>query len=239
MRPYMIKPLIHQLIFAGVMIAFIPMSAQAADDKLSAAKAQLHQVQQEKRKLEQDKAQLEQDKVLLEQEKTALDAKLKQTVEAADATKGKTRLQSAGLQKELDQARSDNTELSAKLAGLQKQLNETEAKLNAALEARQVLEAGKTQLETNVGERDIALSNCIVKNQKAYETGQEILEKYQNKSCLRAMLEREPFLGIAQTHVENETANYREELDKAHIVQPKPAPAEVGLQAGTVAPSVR
>jgi len=211
----MFKPRCNLLVLAGVMMLMSPV--QAADDKGTVSKAQFRQVQQEKRKLEQDKSQLE-------QEKAALEAQLKEAAATIDTTKGKAEKssrQSSSLQKELDQAKSDNTDLTARLAALQAQLDDTQARLNVSNEQRHALEVAKTGVETNLGQRDTALASCIAKNQQAYDYGKMILEKYQKKSCLSAMLEREPFFGVAQTRVENEVANDQEQLDRQHIPVPK------------------
>ena len=211
----MMKPLCNLLVLAGVIMLIAPV--QAADDKGTVPKAQFRQVQQEKRKLEQDKSQLE-------QEKAALEAQLKEASATLDSTKGKAEKssrQSSSLQKELDQAKSDNTELTAKLAAMKAQLEETQAKLSASNEQRHLLEVAKTGVESNLGQRDASLASCIAKNQQEYEYGQMILEKYQKKSCISAMLEREPFFGVAQTRVENEVANDQEQLDRQHIPVPK------------------
>ena len=210
----MLKPLCVLLMLA-VMIA-VPV--RAADDKAGAAKTQVRQLQQEKRTLEQDKAQLEQDKA-------ALDGQVREASAAIDAARGKadrSARQSAQLQKELAQARAENADLTGKMNDLQTQLTETQARLLAVVQDKQTLEGTRTQLQTYVSERDKALSSCITKNQQEYENAQNILEKYQHKSCLGAMLQREPFIGIGKTQLENEVAGYREQLDRDHIVPPAP-----------------
>jgi chromosome segregation ATPase len=213
-------------LIAGILFMILP--AHAADDKASATKAQLRQVQQEKHKLEQDKAHLEQDKA-------ELDSKLKAAQESLDSVKKNAENsshRSSGLQKELELASSEKADLAAKLADVQKQLAESDQKLKATLAAKQAVETAKAQLEANLGQQNQTLASCEAKNQEEYKYGVELLEKYEKKSCFTSMLQREPFFGIAKTKLENEVADLKEKLDKQHLPQPK----EVAAEQESVAP---
>jgi chromosome segregation ATPase len=202
------------MIFLSALMIF---PAHAADDKGSAAKAQLRQVQQEKRKLEQDKAQLEQDKA-------ALDTQLKSAQESLDAVKKSSDTSSrhsSSLQKELAVANSEKTELAAKVVELKTQLDESGKKIMEMIEERRAAEVAKAQLESNLGQRSQTLASCEAKNQEQYKYGLELLDKYEKKSCFTSLLQREPFVGITKTRIENEVADYRDKVDKQHLVPAK------------------
>ena len=202
-----IKSLCVALILAGVI------APATAADEASASAGKIRQVQQEKRKLEQEKNQLASEKATLDAQLKDVQASVETVQKKADGLKGKA----LTLEKELAQSKEEKSALATKLAELEKQLVESKLKLTEAATLRSKLESDRGQLETNVTERDQALSSCINKNQQSYQTGLELLDKYQKKSCFTSLLQREPFTGIEQTQIENQVANGRDALDKSHI----------------------
>jgi len=196
-----------------VSLLFASLIAHATDDKNTAAKAQLRQVQQEKHKLEQDKAQLEQDKAALDAQLKAAQDSLASEKKSADGASHKN----STLQTQLDQANADKADLASKLADAQNKIAETNRKLTAVLAEKQALELAKAQTETDLGKKDQSLASCVAKNQEEYQYGVELLDKYEKKSCLTSMLQREPFFGITRTRIENEVAEFKEKLDKQHL----------------------
>jgi chromosome segregation ATPase len=207
--------LVKSVLLAGLLS--VSVSVLAADDKTSAAKAQLRQVQQEKHKLEQEKGQLEQDKA-------ALDMQLKAAQESLESVKknvGASARRSAGLQKELDQTKAEKDELAGQVVALQKQLDESRQRLKQATDERRAAETAKLQVETNLGQQNQTLAACEAKNQEQYKVGLELLDKYQKKGCFTSMLQHEPFFGITETRIENEVAEFKEKLDKQHLPRPK------------------
>lgn len=200
-------------IFLLLVLASLIGSATAAD-QASANPAKIRQIQQEKRKLEQEKNQLVSEKATLNNQLKQSQELLASVQKKADGLKRTTAI----LEQDLVQSKVQDAALDAKLVELSQQLAEAKSRLAEAATLRNKLESERGQLETNVTERDQALSSCINKNQQAYQTGLELLDKYQNKSCFTSILQREPFTGIEQTRIENQVAMERDALDKSHII---------------------
>ena len=203
---------IKSLCVALILIGLIGPVCAAEEAGASAGK--IRQVQQEKRKLEQEKNQLASEKATLDGQLKDAQTSLDSVQKKADSFSHKTVM----LEKDLAQSREEKSALETKLAELEKQLAESKIKLAEAAILRGKLESDRGQLETNVTERDQALSSCINKNQQSYQTGLELLDKYQKKSCFTSLLQREPFTGLEQTKIENQVARGRDELDKSHII---------------------
>ena len=82
----------------------------------------------------------------------------------------------------------------------------------------QKMETAKTQLDSDLTLRSESLANCESKNQAQHRYGMELLEKYQNKGCTSALLQKEPFTGLKQVQIENMLELYREKLDQQKLV---------------------
>lgn len=196
-----------------VALVLVSGAVRAADDKGSAAKAQLRQVQQEKHKLEQDKAQLEQDKAALDTQLKAAQDSLATVKKSADSSG----YRSSTLQKELEAAKAEKAELATKLSAVQTQLEQSQGQLQVALRERQAVDASRTQIQTSLTQQNQSLEACQSKNQEQYKANLELLDKYEKKSCFSAMLQREPFFGLGKTKLENEVADYKERFEKQHL----------------------
>jgi chromosome segregation ATPase len=206
---------------ASLLLLFLAfcLPASAADDK-KAGKEQVRQLQQNQRKLEQEKAQLAQEKTALDVELKESKLKLDDSKRGADAASR----QRASLSKELEAANASKAALITKIAEAEQRLNATEKKLADANSIIQKMEIAKTQLDSNLNLRSESLANCESKNQAQHRYGMELLEKYQNKGCTSALLQKEPFTGLKQVQIENMLELYREKLDQQKLVLSSPAP---------------
>ena len=58
-----------------------------------------------------------------------------------------------------------------------------------------------------------------------YETGKEILERYENYAFGKALLAREPFTGLAKVKLEEQVQDYKDKLADGMVREGEPAAA--------------
>lgn len=71
------------------------------------------------------------------------------------------------------------------------------------------------QLEHKVADRER-------RNLELYETGKEILERYENYAFGKALLAREPFTGLAKVKLEEQVQDYKDQLDDGKVGEDDP-----------------
>lgn len=94
------------------------------------------------------------------------------------------------------------------------------------------------QLEHKVADRER-------RNLELYETGKEILERYENYAFGKALLAREPFTGLAKVKLEEQVQEYKDQLDDGKVGEddpvspatPAPAADATEAPAGSGAPA--
>jgi len=128
--------------------------------------------------------------------------------------------QAAQLQKDLETHKQD-------LATTQTRLTDTEAKLaetakNLA-QTRQTLaqtEADKRQLEGVKSRQEREIASCETKNLKLYQTGRDLMTRFEQKSCNEIMAQKEPLFGLKRVEIENLLEEYRDKLDEQKLIKP-------------------
>lgn len=208
------------------MLAVQPCVAADKADKAGKDQAQARRLQQQLRAIEQEKAQLAQQ---LAQQKTDAENQVKQvqgkTVETqrrADALAGRN----LTLSRELETAKARNEALRAdkeaadvtnktNYAALAAKLAEAERRL---ADQRLAYESEKQQMEAAFSKSNVAMSACRARNESLYKLGNELLTKYEKKSCFSSVLQAEPFTGLKRAQVEKGIEEYREKLDKDQLL---------------------
>lgn len=211
------------MLVALLLAALVAAPAAAGDKKADREKQMQRRLQQQMQQmqgqvagLEQDKAQLGQD--LAAAEKTAKAAGGRAARLARELKTEKAQREVQG--KELEQAKQD-------LAATRERLAQTEARL--ADTAKNLARTGQTLAETEADkrrlegvkarqERDIAL--CEDKNLQLYQTGRELMVRFEQKSCGEIMAQKEPFTGIKRVEIENLLEEYRDKLDGQKLIKP-------------------
>ena len=189
-------------------------------------------------------------------------ARLQAMVQQLTAEKTRLEAENAKQETELDKANVELKTLRDAQAGLQRRLGQSEASLtqtnasntrNAAAieqlrarEAEIVAEYRKlaetlrtTELERNdlramLASRDSALNQCVTNNQKLFETGNEVLDRYEEKGCFSSMRENEPFTQNRRVKLQNLVDEYRWALEDQKLpAQAAPAAAPAAATDGT------
>jgi septal ring factor EnvC (AmiA/AmiB activator) len=178
-------------------------------------------LQQQLRAAEQEKSQLAQQKSELETQLKAAQDKASDAVSRADSAESRN----ARLNKELKATKAELVALTAsskaEQATLSAKLGETEHKM---AEQRQVFDNEKHQMDDASTPLRTALSGCQERNGRMYVLGNELLDKYEKKSCFTSALQAEPFTGLKRAQIENMIEEDREKFDKDQLL-PAPTPA--------------
>ena len=64
---------------------------------------------------------------------------------------------------------------------------------------------------------------CVANNKKLYEVGHELLQRYQDKGVMDALLQREPITQLKRVQMETLAEEVTGKLE-SHVVPPTPAP---------------
>jgi len=188
--------------------------AVAADDKKD-GKEQARRFQQKLHALEQEKSQLAQEKSQLEGQFKDASEQLDHTKRSAAAASRKV----SALDKALKEAEGDKAELADKLAKSEQKLAETEKILADTAGVLRQTQISKNQLDASLTQRTQEFSACTTKNESLHRMGAVLLKKYQEKSCLTSVLEKEPLTQLKGVDAENMVEEYREKLDQELVDQ--------------------
>lgn len=205
--------LARTLCVAALVFACVPAMAADKAGKQSAAT----------RRLEQQLRAATQEKEQLTQEKTGLEGQLKEAQTKAAEAHRRTQSASARnaeLTKELDSARASIAAVTAEKEALAAKLADTERKLGE-------LRLDKQRVDLVLAGEQKANGECRTRNAKMYALGNELIDRYEHKTCSDAMLQAEPFTGIKRAQIEKMIELDREQFDKNQLL---PAPSANAAQ---------
>ena len=204
-------------------VAMLPLGATAADKKanrdremLRRVQVQLQQAQGQVSSLEAEKAQLSKD--LESAQKTVKSTQRKVTRLSRDLQSERTRRE--GVEKELAQSRLDLASTRQHLEETTGRLTETSKTLARTNQTLAATEADKTRLEGIKARNEREIASCEDKNLKLYQTGRELMLRFQRKTCGEVMAQGEPFTGLKRVEVENLLEEYRDKLDAQKLIKP-------------------
>lgn len=178
---------------------------------------------------------VEQEKAALEQEKAALNEKINALTSQVDGLKSssagisrKKDVRISEIEKELLSVRMENTGLMEKLKSAQKDLQDTTAKQRETLQVTQndlkaSLEQGeeyKNKLkaaESKISQQFDQLGICEKKNIALYELNLDLMEKYNKKGVMSALLQAEPFTQIKNVEMKSIIQEYKDRIDSQKI----------------------
>ncbi len=174
----------------------------------------------------------------LTSEKTQLQAdntKLKTERDAATAELKKLRTEKESLERQVSQSETSLTRASSASMRntelMEQQKKRTEdlvAQFRQTIEQLRSAELERNQLKTQSESRQRAFDQCVASNQKLFETGNEVLDHYENKGKWDALREREPFTQTRRVRLQNLVDEYRWALDDQHL----PETAKAGVTGG-------
>ena len=217
------------LMVALCLCLFAPLGH--ADDKeaLKASQEQLKRLQQKIKTLEQEKSLIAADKSKAESEVSAATALADKSSKTLAGTSRKLSV----VQNDVDVLKQALTDMQArqatmiqdkvksrdeKIASLQQQLSATQAQLGQLTDAKRIVDASLANTETALSSTQETVTQCTLRNQSLFKTGVTLLKKYEEKSCLGSVLEKEPLTKLKQVGAENRLEEYREQMEKDLIV---------------------
>ena len=211
----------HLTLVASVLaLAAVPAAAQQSRDDGGSARLQA-MVQQ----LTSEKTQLQADNTKLKTERDAANAELK-----------KVRTEKESLERQLSQsetsltrASSTNTRNTELMEQQKKRTEDLVAQFRQTIEQLRATELERNQLKTQNETRKRAFEQCVASNQKLFETGNEVLDRYENKGKWDALREREPFTQTRRVRLQNLVDEYRWALDDQRLPETAKAGATGGL----------
>ena len=184
-------------------------------------------------------------------------ARLQAMVQQLTSEKTQFQADNAKLKTERDAATAELKKLRAEKENLERQASQNETSLTRATAANtrntELMEREKTRTEDLVGQfrqtieqlritelerneakassetRKRAFEQCVASNQKLFETGNEVLDRYENKGKWDALREREPFTQTRRVRLQNLVDEYRWALEDQH----SPETAKAGVSGGS------
>src|SRR5262245_24815791 len=167
-------------------------------------------------------------------EKTQLaseNTKLKADLDKANAELKTLRDAQAGLERRLGQSEASlsqtnasNTRNAAAVEQLRAREEEIIAEYRKQNDVLRATEVERNELRTMLGSRESALKQCVTNNEKLFETGNEVLDRYEDKGCFTSMRENEPFTQNRRVKLQNLVDEYRWALEDQKLPQ-QAAPA--------------
>src|SRR5262245_19642727 len=189
---------------------------QSRDDGGSARlQAMVQQLTAEKTRLEADNAK----------QKTELDKANAELKSLRDAQAGLERRVTQS-EASLSQTSASNTRNAAALEQQRARTEELVGEFRKTIETLRATELERNELKTMLASRDGALNQCVTNNQKLFETGNEVLDRYEDKGCFSSMRENEPFTQNRRVKLQNLVDEYRWALEDQKLpAQAQPAAA--------------
>ena len=176
-------------------------------------------------------------------EKTRLEAdngKLKSDLDKANAELKTLRDAQAGLERRLGQSEASLSQTSAmntrNAAALEQQrAREAEiiAEYRKLAETLRATELERNELRTMLASRESALKQCVTNNEKLFETGNEVLDRYEDKGCFSSMRENEPFTQNRRVRLQNLVDEYRWALEDQKLPEQAASPPAAPRAAST------
>jgi DNA repair exonuclease SbcCD ATPase subunit len=195
------------------------LPAHGQDDKKAAREREvLKRAQQALRQAEEQRA-------ALQSEKTALEDKLKATttkaekLTAAEKELAIAQRRAAASGADLAKSRQTNTELEKKLADAgakYAQLSQLHTEAIRTIASRDAqIKLGQASLTQVRGET----AACEAKNARLYTYGNELMQRYRDKTAFEAIRQAEPLTGLKQAQIDNVLEEYRGKLEAQKILQ--------------------
>ena len=211
------KKMILRWLCQGIAVAFLAGSgspgALAASAAGNAGNKDQKKERQALRRMQQQLNEIQQQKSVLDQEKTVLEETLKKThgeTESHKRSAASAATRASRLEKDIDAANKEKTQLHTQLDDAKKQNEELSGQRK---QLEQDLKNTTTALEKQNEQRVL----CEANNDQLYRIGRELADWYTSKGAMNAILEAEPFTRMKRVEMENLLENYRDKLEGQHL----------------------
>jgi chromosome segregation ATPase len=193
----------HALGIAALVFAGTAFAQQARDDGAAArTQAMVQQLTTERTQLQTQNADL------------------KKQLDAANAELRKLRDDKSSLERRLSQtegslsqATATNTRSVTAAEQQRARMDELLAKFRETAAALGVTELERNELRSSLAARESTLKTCAANNQKLFDTGNEVLDRYEQKGCFASLREGEPFTQNKRVQLQNLVDEYRWRLE--------------------------
>jgi chromosome segregation ATPase len=196
----MIKSSAISVLLAGSLLSASVQAAPRAADANNKVVVKLQTIVRDMT-AERDQLKTEKDKLAAEIEQVKK--------EKAVAASAEDRLSS-----ELDAQKSTNTEVRNTLEQTHAKLLEVIEKYNALNKAKNELSTTHANLQNVQKQTETNLQSCEGKNIKMFEAAKEVLNSYENKGVMDALLKSEPVLQFKSVEMESIIQEYEDKLVK-------------------------
>jgi chromosome segregation ATPase len=163
---------------------------------------------------------------------------LKAQLDAANAELKALRDAQTGLERRLGQseasltqATTTSTRNSEQVTQLRTRMEEVVAQFRTTIESLRATELERNELRAALADRERAFNQCAANNQKLFATGNEVLDRYEQKGCFSAMRENEPFTQNGRVRLQNLVDEYRWALEDQKLPATEAAP-EAAVPSG-------
>ena len=140
--------------------------------------------------------------------------KVSEELEQVKKDKEKVDSESVRLNSEIESQKSTNTAVNDKLEQTHNKLLEVIEKYNALNKSKNELTVLHNNVESTLKQTETNLQSCENKNLKLFEAGKEILDSYEDKNVLDAVLKDEPIFKFKSVEMEGIVQEYEDKLRK-------------------------
>ncbi|SOD40467.1 hypothetical protein SAMN06298226_0737 [Nitrosovibrio sp. Nv4] len=204
---------ILRLLCSVATVAFLAGSGPLGALAASASDKDAKKERQALRRVQQQLNEIQQQKSAVDQENTVLEEALKKVHDETESHKRSAASAAAKafrLEKDIDAANNEKTELRLRLDEAAKQNEELSVR-------RQQLEQDLKDTANRLAKQNEHRKLCEANNGELYRIGRELVDWYADKGPLSAILEAEPFTRMKSVEMENLLESYREKLEVQHL----------------------
>lgn len=202
--------MITRLPFIFAILLSLPLSAQedpaAVEAKLRESlrgtMLQLRNTEAERARLDAELTAL---KAQSERQIKDLTAKLEESLKSADEDKAIANKKIGELEKKLEAEE-------ARTAAFAESLEKWKASYHQIVDIARAKETERLRLLDKSLRLEHTVSDRERRNLELYQTGKEILDRYENFAFGKALLAREPFTGLAKVKLEEQVQDYKDKL---------------------------
>ncbi|KAF0806106.1 hypothetical protein A167_03309 [Alcanivorax sp. S71-1-4] len=212
---------LRALLCGLVMAGLVPAMSASANTLEERLRAELRSTAQSLQTLQSQQARTE---AALRTAETERDA----------AQQEVTRLR-AQLERASQSTESLRRNASAQLEARNDQLAQFRGAYDELLEIARTKEAQRMSLEAALGQRDGQLTLCMEKNDQLYDTGQRVLNAYEDISLGDVLRTRQPFAAAARVRFDEIAQRYGDELYQGRFDPQMQPPAVTADQASATA----
>ncbi|OYY92886.1 MAG: hypothetical protein B7Y41_14095 [Hydrogenophilales bacterium 28-61-23] len=202
-------------LICGPVFAAGDKKANREREAMRRAQMQLQQVQGQLSTLEQEKLTLSGERDKARKEAKGAQGKLGKL----EKDLGQEKAKGEQLLKDLEGVKQELATTQTRLADTETKLTETGKTLSQTQMTLARTEADKRQLEGVKTRNEREIASCEDKNLKLYQTGRELMTRFENKSCGEVLAQKEPFTGLKRVEIENLLEEYRDKLDDQKLIK--------------------